>query len=428
MSKSVLTFLLLFITSISILSQKKPYSQSHEAISIRGKIIPSNIQVSTFIKNILFIQEHTEIIPPKEACIFELDEQSKSLLNLDEVILVSINELDEWSNLSHMKGFISIEVYPMKGYPTLFYYKDENLLRKSDQIALKNIKSFWSKPFAGDTIRENDTSLDASFLAPLLIENLNNETEFYIEKNIHYDSFDNSKDYPRSYSKYKISNFARRQLSKLDYPDFNIPTYNATQDEWKNWYNSLPEIDIRQTDVNVIVWRNSSDRYNTNVINKKNILATNDGSDDIYYLSKDSTFVYNTKNRSKHATAGFDPSLTNKKWKSFETENNKEVIDWIGKKKRTPSKTKSLKLENGNTLIVTVENNIFQQDAYIYLMDNDQNVSKGKTIMATIPLGYDNDSGLKIEELLEVDNLYYVFINTGGFTYWNVFDDSIFEK
>lgn len=427
MLKSTISLFLFFSISISLFSQTKPYSQTHEPITIRGVVNDdySTNNVSPHIRNILFLQERADLILPDKSYLIDLDEESKHNTKQNSIVVVTTNNISNSDAIWNSGDTITAKVYPIMGSSTVYYTNLVSLMNLEIQNRDNRLAKFWKNPTPNDTLYSHFFNSTDLRWTHLMIEQLSNDIEVVVESQIHRSTTQGC-EYSMLYDKTKLSDFVRHKLKDLEELPFKAPDQDATKLKWQQWYKWLPEVEIVEPEYNLDFWKNGYNKYSTVQIDGERFLQADDDSQAIYFVTDSNTFVINTIDNSIDTIAGFDPSLKEKKWKSLEQDREKDADTWIEENEKLFDDSDYLKLQNGNTLIVTIENSHFQQFVKVYRMEADGPIKKSKTIMATIPLQENVGNNFSIEKIFEANGKYYVIITTEDECFWNVFDEKLF--
>lgn len=405
------------------------YSDSHKPITITRQQqedyrVPF---LSPEIQNILFLQEHAQVVQPKRGFFIDLDEQSAQLIGQETILIIPINESGDNSDIWYdYNKDITMQVYPMEGSEMIYYTKDDGLLTTYQKDKSDFLKRFWSNPLPTDTfsVQMNIQPLDFQY-TPLIIEQFNNNTKIVREGTMYASTTEGCFSSP-IYDQTTVSELAREQLRYLSNCNFTIPDEDATQAEWKQWYKSLPQPIVDEPQINVTLWDTPWSMSSWVTIDGTSFLQADD-TGFIYNITPDSTFILNTQEQTLARLGAKDIALKNMKWRKAVSTSDANANNWLAKNEEHISTSQYLKLKNGDVLIITVESTRFQQKAVIYRMSKDGQISKGTSFFSTIPLESTSDNGILIQKIFESDGKYYVILQVEDTNYWHVFDDSMLQ-
>lgn len=433
MQNLILTILLLFITNISVFSQQKTpsqvlYTKMHKPISIEGVVDYQYVtnDVSQHIKNILFLQEQADLILPNRAYLINLNEESQQETQQTSIIVLTSNNTSDVAAQWNVGDTISVQVLPMLGDSTIYYTNTRELMNTKTRNRDNRLSQFWKKPAPNDTLYSSLTNESDLRYIRLLIEQLDNDMEVIIETETNTSTPVASKS-PIAYDRSRLSDYVKQKLQHLKKFPYKAPTPDANKLQWQQWHKWLPEVKILETNDKFVFWENACSKDTISRVNGERFLQADNDSLSIYYFSNDSTFIIDTKNNNIDKTAGIDSSLYDRKWKSAKLNVDENAEFWISENAVLFDDSGYLKLEDENTLIVTIENTLFQQFVKVYRMDADGQIGKAKILMSGIPLGDNSESNFGIEKILEANGNYYVVISTNNKQYWNVFDEDLFK-
>ena len=121
------------------------------------------------------------------------------------------------------------------------------VFRKEDQY----IRYFLEHAVEGDTLKQAVVNKIDSRYTPLLIKNLSNDNDIYIEEIINGDGIKYTKFLginikkryygftETDYQKIRMSDFARERLQRIFRPslwNFTVPDADASTEEWQTWF------------------------------------------------------------------------------------------------------------------------------------------------------------------------------------------------
>jgi len=253
--KKFLLPILIIIMSVSIIKAQEPITVK---LCYEGR---GRSQVPKELASEIFIHEKAEIACDwTRSSVFTLSvaEESIPQIGYSEIQLVLVNNASIISPYFLNGDCHTLEIYPLRN--GIFYcknYMPQDLPRangkKMYDDAEKNITNFLEQATVGDTLREPPNLVDSRY-TPLLIKNLSNNNEVYIEDIIHgsgvkYVKFLGIKIKEKNigfsetyYEPIRMSDFVRIRLEKIFRPfnwNFALPDTNASAEEWQNWLNEL---------------------------------------------------------------------------------------------------------------------------------------------------------------------------------------------
>lgn len=238
--------------------------QAQEPVIVKATYKGERFEVSKELASDVFIYRKAKIAIPNRtdgnnAYAMSLDEESAQKVGLPVIYIFFVNNAKIVHPYIHNKGdTLTLEVYPFRD--GIFYCKNYMPQKISDikakqmyDNAENDIINFLEHAVQGDTLREPENLVDSRY-TPLLIKNLSNDSEVYIEQFLHGDGVRYKKFLGIVYKKEKVgfseiiytnirmSDFARDRLEEIFHPiywSFDFPDANASAEEWQTWLDAL---------------------------------------------------------------------------------------------------------------------------------------------------------------------------------------------
>ncbi len=253
-TKNIL-LLALAIMCISIVKAQEPITIK---VSYRGE----RSQVSKELASAVFINEQGKIAVPDrtQSSVYTMNVAEKYIpqIILPVIQVFFVNNAGIVSPHFSKGDTLTLDVYPFRN--GIFYCKSYTLQNESQVRAMqqynsieKDIIGFLEHAEQGDTLKQPMVLVDSRY-TPLLIKNLSNNNEVFIEQIMHGDGVKYTKflgivikkervGYTViDYQNMRMSDFARARLKEIFRPiywSFDFPDAKASAEEWQVWFDKL---------------------------------------------------------------------------------------------------------------------------------------------------------------------------------------------
>lgn len=236
---------------------------AHEPIIVKATYKGERFKVSKELASDVFIYEKTRIAIPNRTessvYIMYLDEESAQKVGLPVIHILFVNNANIIHPYIHSKGdTLTLEVYPFRN--GIFYCKNYTSQEVSEIKAKQmydsiegDITDFLEHAVQGDTLKQPENLVDSRYTV-LLIKNLSNDSEVYVEQLLHSDGVQYKKILgivikkekvgfsEVIYTSVRMSDFVRKRLKAIFRPiywNFDFPDANASEEEWQAWLDAL---------------------------------------------------------------------------------------------------------------------------------------------------------------------------------------------